>query len=102
MKLKKIESNVHAILLKYPESRSNDFILYALYIEETRTDLRNVELIYALKNSESLKLPSYESVTRTRRKLQSEFPKLKPPAKVKAIRDKKEKQYIQYARKKTS
>lgn len=32
-KMQGIEKNVRAVLEKYPESRANDFVLYAMYIK---------------------------------------------------------------------
>ena len=100
-RLKKIESNVYAILLKYPEARANDFVLYAMYIKENKSELKDAGLIYALMEAKKIGMPSYESVTRARRRLQQHNPELKPP-KATAARAEKEKEYRAYARKKTS
>lgn len=99
-KLKKIETNVLAVLLKYPESRGNDFVLYANYIKENKAELTDAGLIYALLHAKEIGLPSYESVTRARRKIQQHNPQLRPPEKAAAAREEKEKQYRSYARKK--
>lgn len=99
-RLKVIETNVLTILLKYPESRANDFVLYALYIKENKAELKNAGLIYALMEGKKLGMPSYESITRARRKLQQLNPELKPPNKTEKIRASRELAYRKYAREK--
>lgn len=99
-RLKKIETNVLAVMLKYPESRGNDFVLYAMYIKENRSELKDVGLIYALMEAKKLGMPSYESITRARRKIQQHNPQLRPPEKTAAARQEKEKQFRSYANKK--
>lgn len=96
-KLKIIETNVYAILIKYPESRANDFVLYAMYLKEHNAELKDAGLIYALMKSKELGMPNYESITRARRKLQQHNPKLRPPAKTEIERAKKENQFRSYA-----
>lgn len=96
-KLKIIETNVLAILMKYPESRANDFVLYALYLKEHNTELKDAGLIYALMRSKELGMPNYESITRTRRKLQHNDPNLRPPEKTAIARQESEKQFRSYA-----
>lgn len=97
-KMQGIEKNVRAVLEKYPESRANDFVLYAMYIKENTPELANVGLIYALLEAQRLGMPSYESVTRARRKIQQHNADLRPPEKATAARQEKEKQYRKYAK----
>lgn len=97
-KPKDIESKVMEILQKYPESRRNDFALYARYIQENNAELRDVGLIYALMQASALNMPNYESVTRARRKIQQQHPDLKPPKKTRELRGEREKMFREYAK----
>lgn len=64
---------VESVLERYPETQDDDFKLYSrvcwLVCGEK---VRNVRLIGGLYHHEQFGLPSYESVTRARRKIQEE------------------------------
>lgn len=97
-KMQGIEKNVRAVLEKYPESRGNDFVLYAMYIKENTPELATVGLIYALLEAQRLGMPSYESVTRARRKIQQFNEDLRPPEKAAAARQAKIAEFKKYAK----
>lgn len=99
-RMKDIEIKVADILYKYPESRANDFVLYALYIKENNAELSRVGLIYALMEAKKLNMPNFESITRARRKIQQRNPELKPPHKTEKIRASRELDFRKYAREK--
>ena len=73
--IRDIESKVRYILTNYPEARDDDDILVALlYREYHQVDRHS---FYDIKiNRRILGLPSEESVTRIRRRLQEEAPLL--------------------------
>lgn len=97
-KMQGIEKNVRAVLEKYPESRGNDFVLYAMYIKENTPELATVGLIYALLEAQRLGMPSYESVTRARRKIQQFNEDLRPHEKAAAARQAKIADFKKYAK----
>lgn len=96
--MKHIEGKVKRILTEHPDSRSNDFVLYAHYITTYHADLKNAGLIFALTHAAALGMPNYESITRARRKLQSLHPELNPTGGEKERRAKREKMFREYAK----
>lgn len=94
MKIKTLESTVEALLRKYPKLRGNDRKLYLAYLWKKEYDL-NVS-IKDFFNDDTY--PSYESVTRCRRKLQERHPELLPEKTVRDERKKNEERYLDYAR----
>lgn len=96
-KLKHQEDIIKPILEEYPETRGDDFILYATVIEKCRPDLQNLSVIDFLTMHKDLYCPSYESVTRVRRRLQAKYPDLASD-KAKAKRAKQEAEYRAYAK----
>lgn len=74
MKLKKLEPQIKAILEEQPATRKDDFLLinevYRNYIPLA------MPVGEALKNHKKYNLPSFASIIRVRRKLQSTDPSL--------------------------
>lgn len=95
--LKKHEDIVKPILERFPETRSDDFLLYAEVIREFRPELANVPVMEFLTGHRNLLCPSYESITRVRRRLQAKFPEL-VSERTKEKRLKQEAEYRAYAR----
>ena len=89
-KLRTIEDKVRAILKKDEEARNDDMVLYLKvcnsYFKEVMSQYRY------------LGLPSFESVGRTRRKLQAEHPELLGSIRIQKIRAKQEQNYRRYAK----
>ena len=96
-KLLKQEDIVKPILEEYPETRDDDFLLYAAVIEKCRPDLQNLSVIDFLTMHKDLYCPSYESVSRVRRRLQNKYPEL-ASERAKARRSKQEAEYRAYAK----
>lgn len=96
-KLRKQEQVIKPILEQYPETRGDDFLLYAEVIRECRPDLANLSVIGFLLAHKDLCCPSYDSVTRVRRRLQSKYPELCSD-KVKEKRARQEAEYRAYAK----
>lgn len=69
-----IKDIVGTTLRDFPKTRDDDFILvstiYGRYVDTSRS------FEYIMEHHEELGLPSFESIRRTRQKLQSEFPLL--------------------------
>ena len=95
---KETENKVRGILIDFPETRGNDFALYARYIQRYNAELQGVGLLYALLEASRLHMPNYESITRARRKIQQSTPELRPPENRRKARANEENVYRMYAR----
>lgn len=68
---------VKSIMEKYPDTRDDDMRLYAIVVHQ-RTHLKpSVPFYEAMYNHSRYDLPSYESVTRARRKVQEQIESLR-------------------------
>ena len=94
-----LQNKVLLVLEKYEETRSDDF---KLYFHVCRAINENVAIMdrfsYVMLNHKELGFPSFESVTRCRRKIFEKYPNLKPK-KVTKFREEKEEEFKEYARK---
>ncbi len=97
-KLIKVEEVVEQILRQDKYSRNNDVYLILKYITKVYPYEVGKKFEEAMTNV-SKKGLSFESITRARRKIQNKYPELKKD-KVANFRDKKQKEYIAYSRKK--
>lgn len=104
MKLKNLESMVLKIMQRYEATRSDDFVLiYAVYREIAihKEICFNMPLTDSfcdmMMNHKKYGFPSFESVTRTRRKIFETHPELKP-TKITKERKKAEEEYKEYSK----
>ena len=104
MKLKNLESMVLKIMQRYEETRSDDFVLiYVVYreIAFSKEIVFNIQITDSFSdmmlNHKKYGFPSFESVTRTRRKIFETHPELKPK-KITKERKKAEEEYKEYSR----
>lgn len=98
MRLYDTQKLVQEILFENPQARKSDRILFLEMCKRTRAMLFIDEPFeWVLMNAELVGLPNYESVGRTRRKVQELFPELKDNE-VAVNRAIKEEEYIEYAR----
>ena len=97
-KLIKVEEVVEQILRQDKYSRNNDIYLILKYITKVYPYEVGKRFEEAMTNV-SKKGLSFESITRARRKIQNKYPELKND-KVANFRDKKQKEYIEYKKKK--
>mgnify|MGYP003302596849 CR=1 FL=1 len=68
---------VKSIMEKYPDTRDDDMRLYAIVVHQ-KTRLKPDTAFYeAMYNHSRYDLPSYESVTRARRKVQEQIEALR-------------------------
>jgi len=97
MKLIKVEEAVEKVLRENPETRSDDF----MFINSTYEELGYVKGMQSfattLKKAKKRGYTSFESITRSRRKLQKQFPELVDKETQKA-RAEKVVDYIAYSR----
>ena len=68
--MKDYYNKVKKILQDYPDTRDDDMILYGTIIAQNTAVSHYTRLLEALHNHKEYNLPSYESVTRARRKVQ--------------------------------
>lgn len=100
--LKTTTKIVKHILDTEPHTRNSDSFLY-LKVLEYIADQHNLlfpamTVQYFLTNLSDLPFPGFESVRRTRQKIQRNNPELKANKTVQAMRAEKEKEFLQYAR----
>ena len=95
-KLDKIKNIVLRVLESNIEARKDDFVLFSLVCDEMGVP-SNFDLRTMLNNHRLFGLPSWESVSRARRKIQAEQPELKD-AEMAEIRADEEKEYREFAR----
>lgn len=75
MNTNKLNEMVHSVLSNFPETRDDDFLLYGYVCHNmmkgtTHSNVWNMTFGYICSNHLQMELPSYESVTRMRRKIQ--------------------------------
>lgn len=93
-KLKHIEIRVMELLENYQECRENDHKLYAMYIQIYHFIEFTVETFIKYKE---YGIPSFESVSRCRRKLQEKNITLKPSNNILEDKEYAKIEYIKYA-----
>ena len=93
-RLKIIEPQVKEALINNVKTRGDNYILY-LEVLKKYVDL-NMSLNDVFKNHALLGIPSLESITRARRKLQERYPELRDE-KISKIRSKEEAEHREYA-----
>lgn len=96
--LKTIESKVRAVLEKDEEARNDDMLLYLKVCNSCLKDTGAMLFAEVMMQYKFLGLPSFESVGRTRRKLQAEFPELAGTVRVQKLCAAQEKAYRKYAK----
>lgn len=94
-KIKTIEPLVEKALKYEPRARSDDYILILKVLSEFVTPEMSLEAVFI--NHVQLGIPSLESITRSRRKIQEQNPNLRDEKAVK-IRHNEEIEYRKYAR----
>lgn len=89
-----MEEQVTRILMENPASRNSDRVLYKLFITRYYPHMVNVPFSVFMDN---YSMPSYDSISRARRKAQSRNEHLKPSPEVAEHRANRETEYIDYA-----
>lgn len=96
-KIKIIEPLVKSVLEKNKEARKDDFLLVAEVYYSLVPEVANCSFTAVMLAHKEFKLPSIESITRARRKLQAEYEDLRPSEEVQTARLNETKKYIDYA-----
>ena len=98
MKISKIEPIVKDILEKNVVARNDDFILVGDVYNKINKNISKMPFLYILANHTEFSLPSIESITRCRRRLQSKYEHLRANKKTRKIRMEEEIKFREYAR----
>lgn len=78
---------VRAVLEQHPETRNSDNLLYIKVIESIDSDLIYKPMQDVLLHAKAYGIPPFESVRRTRQKLQADFPELRAKKEIEAERE---------------
>ena len=106
MEIIKLYDLVKKLLQEKEELRGDDDLLYLTVIRivhpywnnsRITTNIENAPIGEFFKMRKSAKIPTFESVTRCRRKVQEEIPDLKPCEKVQAARLKQEEEFYKWS-----
>lgn len=97
MKISNLSVIVASVLERYPETRGNDNVLYVTTCQEMNPIVDDLSFVDAMKNVDILALPPFESVSRCRRKIQSEREDLRADKHTVDARYEKYKEVKEYA-----
>lgn len=96
--LKRTTELVKAILEEIPETRNDDDYLYYKACERVNRESLDLPFCMVIMNRKEFGYPPFESVRRTRQKIQEKHPELSGAADVVEIRKNAEKVFRDYAR----
>jgi hypothetical protein len=96
--LKTIEGKVRRILEKDEEARNDDMTLYLAVCNACLKGTGAMPFAEVMSQYRHLGLPSFESVSRTRRRLQENHPGLLGSLRMQKLRARGEKAYRRYAK----
>ena len=94
--LKEVKYKVEDILREYPPSRDDDDLLYLEIIREYDESLLGTSVGHFFRNRKTLGIPTFETVRRSRQKIQAENPELKGKRAIE--REEAEESYRAFAR----
>lgn len=102
MKLKNTKAQVKIILEQDQRARNSDSYLYLrilkLISDENGTDFQKIPITEFLQQMDRLGVPPFESVRRSRQKIQAECPHLAASPEVEVFRADNEEVYREFAR----
>ena len=93
---KRVDLLVTKILENYPQTRNSDNLLYLTVIDEIGKGNSDKPISLILMNLEELGLPCFETVRRTRQKIQAQRDDLKAIDKVQDFRTEREIQFREF------
>ena len=98
MKLKKTKALVKTILEQNKATRSSDMQLYFEVCKRINPEVLNNPFCAVIMNLDLFHLPPFESVRRSRQKVQAECPHLAACEEVELYRAENEQEYVEFAR----
>ena len=107
MEIIKLYDLVKKLLQEKEELRGDDDLLYLAVVQKVHphwdngrinTDIKNAPIGEFFTMRKSAKLPTFESVTRCRRKVQEERPDLKPCEKIQEAREEQEEKFYNFSK----
>ena len=96
--LKNATAIVKNLLINNPQTRNSDDYLYYKVCERIAPECISQKFWYVLLNRKQYGLPAFESVRRTRQKLQESYPELAGNGEVEGYRALQEEVFRDYAR----
>lgn len=97
-RLKKTSDLVRTVLQEVPETRNNDDVLYAEVCKRVNSSFMAMSFRQVLLHRKELGFPPFESVRRSRQKIQQHHPELSACSLVEGYRALEEEMYKNYAR----
>lgn len=94
-----LQKKVEEVLKEEPKSREDDFVLISKVLELTNPETKHMTIGMVLEHAKVLKIPSFESITRARRKVFKLHPELIPES-MKKIRKDEEKFFRKWSKEK--
>ena len=104
MELKQLKDIVIETLKQFDFTRGDDDLLYLNVLIKLDAKIPTENLIVDMRLADFFTyrkrygFPSFESVSRCRRKAQEEFPDLRPPKKVQEAREKQEEKFYNFSK----
>lgn len=99
--LKTVERRVTEILREHPDARNDDMKLYLLVSESCIYETHGIGTVTfadVMINYKAFGIPCFESIRRTRQKIQAKCPELGCSPKVRRARHRMERVYSEYAK----
>lgn len=87
------------VLRTVPETRSNDGLLISEVMLLINPSIKGLKFNFVLENRRGLGLPTLETITRARRKVQRNHPELRADKEVEEARAQLEEEYKDFSRK---
>ena len=100
-KLETVENRVLAVLKEHPEARNDDKKLYLLISKACIYDtygIADFSFEDVMSNYKAYGIPCFESIRRTRQKIQAKYPELGCSPEVRRARHKMQRVYSDYAK----
>ena len=98
MKLKNTKELVKSVLEQVPETRNSDMLLYFVICDKKNATALELPFGSVITNLDKHNLPPFESVRRSRQKVQAECPWLAASPEVELFRAENEEAYRDFAR----
>ena len=96
--IKNVHKLVVYLLVRYKKARNSDTFLYVKLMKRLNPEASGLSFEYVMEHLKELGLPCYETVSRTRRKVQAEHPELQGDERVRKFREEAEEDFIEYAK----